>query len=88
MCLFLLPCSACSSSPALPVHPIHIPSALVQPVPEPSLDGIVVNNDLVTALLDYRDALRVCNSQLTAIGAAYAKPEGRTPNDAASNSDK
>ena len=62
---------------------------MTRTITEPSLDGIAVNSDLVEAVLDYRDALRVCNSQLTAIGAAYGKPpEGRTDHDATRNPDK
>ena len=44
---------------------------LTIPVPEPAPENISTNGDLLTLLLDYRDALRTCNTNLAAIGATY-----------------
>ena len=50
---------------------IDVPSMLTAPVAAPSLMGIRTNGDMLDALLDYRQALTICNGQLSAIGQAY-----------------
>ena len=44
---------------------------LTMPVPEPVTEDLVTNGDLLDILLDYRDALRMCNANLAAIEAGY-----------------
>lgn len=51
--------------------PAEVPAPLTQPVPEPGLERLETNADLVNALLDYRGALRICNGALDAIRQGY-----------------
>lgn len=44
---------------------------LTAPIPEPSPIALSTNGDLLEHLLDYRDALRLCNANLAAVGAGY-----------------
>ena len=55
-------------------------AALASPVTEPVLD-VETNGDLVEALLDYQEALAVCNGKLAAIWKGTGGGDGGTGTD-------
>ena len=66
LCLIL--CAGCSAArSARSANELPELAALASPVAEPGIDNVVTNGDLVELLLDYQEALQICNGHLDGI---------------------
>ena len=72
MFLCLILCAGCSAKSAKSASDLPELAALAVPVAAPAMENIETNGDLIDALLDYEEALQVCNGKLGAIRKAYA----------------